>query len=100
MPGYSVLAMDNASIHQSQRVKDLFANLGVRLEYPPPYLPDYNPVKRNFKVLKSWIEKNWRDAEHFDEYSHFPFYAIKQACCGDDLDARAWFTMCGYLLDS
>ena len=100
IPGYLVLVMDNASIHRSQRVKDLCADFGVQLEYLPPYSPDYNPIEKSFKVLKSWIKRNWRDAEYFDDYSYFLFYAIKQACCGDDVDARSWFVMCGYSLDS
>lgn len=44
-PGpYSVLVLDNASIHKGQRLRNLCENKGVRLEYLPPYSPDYNPV--------------------------------------------------------
>ena len=52
-PGYSVIVLDNASIHRSPRVRELCAIAGVQLEYLPPYSPDYNPIEKSFKQLKS-----------------------------------------------
>lgn len=52
-PGYSVIVLDNASIHRSARVRELCAMCEVELEYLPPYSPDYNPIKKSFKQLKS-----------------------------------------------
>ena len=44
-PGpYSVLVMDNASIHKGQHLIDICNAKGVRVEYLPPYSPDLNPV--------------------------------------------------------
>ena len=44
-PGqYSVLLLDNASIHKSQQLRNLCDEKGIRLEFLPPYSPDYNPV--------------------------------------------------------
>lgn len=44
-PGpYSVLVMDNASIHKGQRLLDICNAKGVRIEFLPPYSPDLNPV--------------------------------------------------------
>ncbi len=44
-PGqYSVLVLDNASIHKGQRLRNLCDEKGIRLEFLPPYSPDYNPV--------------------------------------------------------
>jgi len=44
-PGpYSVLVLDNASIHKKQQLYDLCSEKGVQLEFLPPYSPDFNPV--------------------------------------------------------
>ena len=44
-PGhYSVLVLDNASIHKGQYLIDICNAKGVRIEYLPPYSPDLNPV--------------------------------------------------------
>ena len=44
-PGpYSVLVVDNASIHKGQYLLDICNSKGVRIEFLPPYSPDLNPV--------------------------------------------------------
>lgn len=44
-PGpYSVLVLDNVSIHKGQHLLDICNAKGVRVEYLPPYSPDLNPV--------------------------------------------------------
>lgn len=55
----SVLVMDNASFHHSDRVKQLCANAGVKLLYLPPYSPDFNPIEEFFAELKCHIRKVW-----------------------------------------
>jgi transposase len=49
----SALVIDNASIHRSARMRELCKRVGVVLKYLPPYSPDYNPIKKSFKQLKS-----------------------------------------------
>jgi transposase len=92
----SVIVLDNASIHRSERVRQLCERAGVILEYLPPYSPDYNPIEKSFKQLKSWIKKNYRQAEIFDDFSFFLEYATQRACC--NIDCRDWFRKCGYPL--
>src|SRR4051794_21694213 len=41
---FSVLVCDNARIHKSYRFKALCTAKGIKLEFLPPYSPDYNPV--------------------------------------------------------
>ena len=44
-PGpYSVLVLDNVSIHKGQYLRDICNAKGVRIEFLPPYSPDLNPV--------------------------------------------------------
>jgi len=41
---YSVLVLDNVSIHKGQHLRDICNAKGVRIEFLPPYSPDLNPV--------------------------------------------------------
>ncbi|KAK5800950.1 hypothetical protein VI817_003162 [Penicillium citrinum] len=59
----SVLIMDNASFHHSDRVKQLCSDADVRLLYLPPYSPDFNPIEEFFAELKAYIKKAWPSCE-------------------------------------
>jgi transposase len=48
----SVLVMDNASFHHTERIRQLCVAAGVKLVYLPPYSPDLNPIKKFFAELK------------------------------------------------
>jgi hypothetical protein len=47
----SVLVMDNASFHRSERVAQLCQDAGVKLVYLPPYSPDLNPIEEYFSTV-------------------------------------------------
>lgn len=69
----SVLIMDNASFHHSERVEQLCNDAGVKLLYLPPYSPDLNPIEEMFAELKAFIKRNWKVFEedpelNFDAY--------------------------------
>jgi transposase len=53
---YSVLVLDNASIHKNSRLRDICEEKGIILEFLPPYSPDYNPVS----FIMIFREKNDR----------------------------------------
>lgn len=56
----SVLIMDNASFHHSERIRKMCSEAGVQLLYLPPYSPDLNPIEEFFSELKSYIKRNWK----------------------------------------
>jgi transposase len=56
----SVLIMDNASFHHTDRVEAMCSEAGVKLMYLPPYSPDLNPIEEMFAELKGFIKRNWR----------------------------------------
>ncbi|KAF1935667.1 hypothetical protein EJ02DRAFT_294298, partial [Clathrospora elynae] len=60
----------------------------------PPYSPDFNPIEKSFKHLKSWIKRNAEQVELYTSFDYFLDYAVQQACC--NIDCRAWFKRCGY----
>lgn len=81
-PAHGVAALDNDSVHHSQRVKaalPALAAAGVRFCPLPPYSPELNP-----------IETVWRHAKHHDlpERSHATDPAL-QAAVEAALTARA-----------
>lgn len=55
----SVLIMDNASFHHTERVEQMCSDAGVKLLYLPPYSPDLNPIEEMFAELKAFIKRNW-----------------------------------------
>jgi transposase len=59
----SVLVMDNASFHHSERTRQMCADAGVKLMYLPPYSPDLNPIEEFFAELKAFIKRSWRTYE-------------------------------------
>ncbi|KAJ5344403.1 hypothetical protein N7452_002407 [Penicillium brevicompactum] len=59
----SVLVMDNASFHHSDRIQQLCSDAGVKLLYLPPYSPDFNPIEEFFAELKAYIKKAWSTYE-------------------------------------
>lgn len=56
----SVLVMDNASFHHSERIECMCLEAGVKLVYLPPYSPDLNPIEEFFAELKAFIKRNWQ----------------------------------------
>ena len=72
----SVLIMDNASIHKSERLEEICAKRyiipfhssidilmlytcrGVHLIFLPPYSPDFNPIEEVFSFIKGWLQCN------------------------------------------
>ncbi|TPR10100.1 RNase H family protein [Aspergillus niger] len=55
----SVLVMDNAAFHHSERVEQLCSEKGVKLIFLPPYSPDLNPIEEFFAELKAFIRRHW-----------------------------------------
>lgn len=95
----SVLVMDNAIIHKSPRLREIVEEKGVRLEYLPPYSPDFNPIEEAFSCVKSWIRRN-------DDWTRFHMgkgeAAAAQALIYATLSAvtpakvEGWFLHAGY----
>lgn len=57
----SVLVMDNASIHRSERLEQMCAEAGVRLLKLAPYSPDMNPIEELFAEIKTYIRQQRRN---------------------------------------
>lgn len=74
----SVLVMDNASFHHSDRIKQMCSEAGVKLVYLPPYSPDLNPIEEYFAELKAFIRRNWQSYEEnpAQGFDNFPEWCV------------------------
>lgn len=93
-PG-SIIIMDNASIHRNLN-EDVTAALRIkdmRIEYLPPYSPDFNPIENTFHVLKDWIKRNFDLQFMQPSFRAFIGLAIASAI---GTDMRAFFRHCHY----
>ncbi len=55
--------------------------VGVELEYLPPYSPDLDPIEESFAKLKAWMHKHsdlTRGYIEREEFEDFIVLAVKQ----------------------
>src|SRR2546423_15389324 len=71
----SVLVLDNARIHHDQDLIKYIEAFG-RVEFLPPYSPDFNPIETCFSVIKSFLKRH-RDFVHS---CNDPKYPLLVAC--------------------
>lgn len=92
----SVLIMDNASIHRSERIKEMCLDAGVKLVFLPPYSPDLNPIEEFFSDLKRFIKKNWQAYENDpnQDFEAFLEWCVRVAGGSED-NARGHFRHAG-----
>jgi transposase len=92
----SILILDNASIHKSERLRKLCGQYGVELRFLPPYSPDFKPIEATFKDIKAWIKRNHRLVEQFESFRAFLYFAVSQVC---GIHAGQHFREAGYIID-
>jgi len=74
----SVIILDNARIHRNREFHDLCTAAGVRVEYLPPYSPDFNPIEKPFAGLKAWMQENWDLVASFGaDFAGFLVHALE-----------------------
>lgn len=56
--GRSVVVMDNASIHHTERATALIEEIGAIPIFLPPYSPDIMPIEECFSKVKSFLRAN------------------------------------------
>ena len=89
-PG-KVVVMDNLSVHKVAGVREAIEAVGARVEYLPPYSPDFSPIEPMFSKVKTFLRGiSARTQDLLLE-------AIPRAL--DTVTASdlcGWFTHCGY----
>ena len=59
----SIVVMDNAATHMSERIGQLVRGTLAYLLYTVPYSPDSNPIEMCFNIYKSQLKRNSVDFE-------------------------------------
>lgn len=96
----SVLVMDNASYHRSERIQQMCDAAGVKLLYLPPYSPRLNLIEEVFAELKAFIKKSWKIYEQNPE----PGFGVFLEWCVDvvgrgEESARGHFRHAGWTIE-
>jgi len=86
-----IVVLDNLGAHKVAGVAEAIAACGAKVEYLPPYSPDYNPIEQCWSKLKTALRKaKARTREALEA-------ALKEALLQiTKTDVRAWFAHCGY----
>ncbi len=53
-----VVVMDNLATHKVAGVREAIEEAGARLEYLPPYSPDFNPIEPMWSKVKQGMKSN------------------------------------------
>jgi hypothetical protein len=81
----SIVVMDNATVHHSQKIQDLVRSTGAILLYLSPYSPDFNPIELMFNEYKKTLRRfelaQWQDCKLYPQPWLEPSFAI--AVCQD-----------------
>lgn len=88
-----ILVMDNLSAHTGETIRQLIEAQGARLEFLPPYSPDFNPIELCWSKVKAALRA--AKARTFEALVE----TIAQALRSISLtDIQNWFAHCGYVL--
>lgn len=96
----SVLVMDNAFFHHTDRIKQMCRDAGVKLLYLPPYSPDLNPIEEFLAELKGFIRRNWHEFENNPQQKFGAFLEWCLAVVGAKVQsARGHFSHAGITVE-
>jgi len=91
-PG-DIVIWDNLGIHSDPEVAVALAERGARLEFLPPYSPDFNPIEEAWSKIKCILRV--AKARVFDALVDALGDALNAVCPDDCL---GWFKHAGYLV--
>jgi hypothetical protein len=63
----------------------------MKLEFLPPYSPDFNPIEEAFMELKTWMKKNYILAENFASFQEFIEVALRHMASKPGNHFRSYF---------
>jgi transposase/uncharacterized protein YnzC (UPF0291/DUF896 family) len=88
-----IVVMDNLSAHTGETIRQLIEARGARVQFLPPYSPDFNPIELCWSKVKTALRA--AKARTFEALVD----AVAQALRSISLtDIQAWFAHCGYAL--
>jgi transposase len=87
-----IVVWDNLHVHKNAYVRQLITARGARLEFLPPYSPDWNPIELGWAKVKAVLRTHKaRTLDELVDALDTAFGTITHQ------DRKAWFAHCGYL---
>jgi transposase len=86
-----VVIMDNLATHKVAGVREAIEEAGARLEYLPPYSPDFNPIEPMWSKVKQGLKsREPRNARHLHKAAGAAFATVTPTDC------QGFFLHAGY----
>ena len=77
-----MVIMDNLATHKVKGVRQAIEEVGARLEYLPPYSPDFNPIENMWSKIKQSLRRQEpRTADQLLAAAKIAFGSISTADC-------------------
>jgi transposase len=86
-----IVLLDNLAPHKHAAVRQLIERRGARVEFLPPYSPDFNPIEQCWSKVKTALRA--AKARTFDALVDALADALRSVTASD---IAAWFAHCGY----
>jgi transposase len=83
--------LDNSSIHKEKDIRPIIEGVGARLEFLPPYSPDFSPIENCWSKVKEIIRS--REPRTYADLEKVIVEAFNQISLRD---IHNWFTHCCY----
>lgn len=87
-PG-DILVMDNLSVHYHAKAINLLERSGIKIEFLPPYSPDFNPIEKMWSKIKALLREI--EVRTKEDLSQAITYALNVVAAQH---ARGWFGSC------
>jgi transposase/uncharacterized protein YnzC (UPF0291/DUF896 family) len=88
-----IVVLDNLSAHTGETIRQLIEARGARVQFLPPYSPDFNPIELCWSKIKTALRV--AKARTFDALLEALAKALRSISLTDIQD---WFAHCGYAL--
>ena len=115
----SVIVMDNCKIHKDPTIVNMIlercvyflyfyslsltpTNRGMRIEFLPPYSPDFNPIELAFSAIKAHIRRDGnfaREATNGKDDMEVYVRLMDAVFSVKSEDAHAFYRRCRYAID-
>jgi transposase len=77
-----VVILDNLSTHKVAGVREAIESAGARLEYLPPYSPDFNPIENMWSKVKQGLKsRDPRNARQLNKAAAAAFATVTPEDC-------------------
>ena len=70
--------LNNVKIHWNEKLIEMYETIDVILIRLFLYFSDFNSIETSFALLKTWIKKNEKQTESYDDFENFLKNVIKK----------------------